>query len=144
MISLSPEQFELLVSAGIDAIPEKFLKKLDNVAITIDEAPSREQLLKNHVGRGYTLFGLYEGVPQIKRWNYGGGILPDKITIFRKPILTEADSEEEVKEIVKTTVWHEIAHHFGMDEEEVGAAEARREKEKRGNVSFQAEPDGVE
>lgn len=133
MISLTPEQFEALVSAGIDAIPEKFLKKLDNVAITIDEAPTKEQLVKNHVGRGYTLFGLYEGVPQIKRWNYGGGILPDKITIFRKPILTEADSAEEVKEIVRNTVWHEIAHHFGMDEGEVRDAESKRAAAKRDN-----------
>lgn len=133
MISIPPEQFEALVSAGIDAIPEKFLKKLDNVAITIDEAPTKDQLVKNHVGRGYTLFGLYEGVPLIRRWNYGGGILPDKITIFRRPILEEADSAEEVKEIVKNTVWHEIAHHFGMDEDEVGAAESRREAAKGDN-----------
>lgn len=140
MISISREQFEALVSAGIDAIPEKFLKKLDNVVITIDDAPTREQLRKNHVGRGYTLFGLYEGVPQIKRWNYGG-ILPDKITIFRKPILEDADSEEEVKEIVKNTVWHEIAHHFGMDEDEVRGAELKRETEKGDNpTSLPKEP----
>lgn len=133
MISLTPEEFEALVSAGIDAIPEKFLKKLDNVAITIDEAPTKEQLVKNHVGRGYTLLGLYEGVPLIRRWNYGGGTLPDKITIFRRPILEEADSAEEVKEIVKNTVWHEIAHHFGMDEDEVRGAELKRKTEKGDN-----------
>lgn len=119
-------KFKKLVEEGIRAIPEKFLKKLDNVAIVIEEAPAAQQLKAARVGRDRTLLGLYQGIPKTKRWNYGGGVLPDKITIFRKPILDEADSEEEVRQIVCGTVWHEIAHHFGMDEDEVGRRETRR------------------
>jgi len=73
------------------------------------------------------IFGLYEGVPQTKRWHYGQ-VLPDKITIFKKPIERIARSENEIKEIVKNTVWHEIAHHFGLDEKRVKEAESRRKK----------------
>ena len=73
------------------------------------------------------LFGLYEGVPQTKRWGYGQ-ILPDKITIFKVPIEKFARSEEKIKNIVKETVWHEIAHHFGLDEKRVRQAEFRRDK----------------
>jgi len=82
-------------------------------------------LRKLRVRGSLIIFGLYEGVPQTKRGNYGQ-VLPDKITIFQKPIEEFAHSEEEIKEIVKNTVWHEIAHHFGMDEKRVRAAEKAR------------------
>jgi len=68
---------------------------------------------------------LYEGIPKTKRWNYAD-VLPDKITIFKNQIEKAAQSEEEIRRIVKETVWHEIAHHFGMDEKEVREAETRR------------------
>jgi predicted Zn-dependent protease with MMP-like domain len=76
---------------------------------------------------GWTLFGLYEGVPQTKRGNPYALILPDKITIFRLPIehSTAADPAA-IKEIVKNTVWHEVAHHFGMDEQQVRTAERKK------------------
>ena len=73
------------------------------------------------------IFGLYEGMPQTKRGPYGQ-VLPDKITIFKGPIEKAASSEEEIRKIVKNTVWHEIAHHFGMDEKRVREAERRKEK----------------
>jgi predicted Zn-dependent protease with MMP-like domain len=118
-------KFEELVKEGIDAIPERFLEKLDNVDIVIEDEPSEEQIKKLRIGRYSGLFGLYEGIPQTKR-GYYSGVLPDKITIFQKPIEQMASSEEGVKEIVKKTVWHEIAHHFGMDEERVRKAEKKR------------------
>lgn len=124
---LDARQFERLVAAGIDAIPAQFTAKLNNVAIVIDDTPSAEQLQKAHVHAGWTLFGLYEGIPQTKRANYSM-VLPDKITIFKQPIEAAARDAEDVKEIVRTTVWHEIAHHFGMNEAEVRAAEAKRLK----------------
>jgi len=70
---------------------------------------------------------LYEGVPQTKR-GYYGQVLPDKITIFQKPIEKYASSESKIREMVKNTVWHEIAHHFGMDEKRVREAESRRKQ----------------
>ena len=121
-------EFEKMVEAGIAAIPEKFLRKLDNVAIVIEDKPTSEQAQKLNIHPDWALFGLYEGVPQAARGDHYTFVVPDKITIFRKPIETAAGSEKEIEEIVKNTVWHEIAHHFGMNEDAVRRAEARRRR----------------
>lgn len=120
------KNFERIVEEGISSIPEKFLEKLDNVGIVIEDEPSSAQLKKLGIRKGWTLFGLYEGVPQAKRNAYYGAVLPDKITIFRRSIEEAARNSEEMKKIVRDTVWHEIAHHFGMEEGRVRQAESRR------------------
>ena len=122
---MTSEIFEQLVEEGIGKIPQKFLDKIKNTAIVIEEEPTKEQLKKLKMRKDDFLFGLYEGVPKTERWG-GDPLLPDKITIFKKEIEGYARSEEEIKRIVKETVWHEIAHHFGMDEETVRKAEKRR------------------
>ena len=119
---MTKEKFEEIVKEGIRAIPEKFLERLDNVDICIEEEPTPFQLKKIRAKKSSLIFGLYEGIPKTKRGHYGQ-VLPDKITIFKKPIEQVACSEKEIKEIVKNTVWHEIAHHFGMDEQEVRKAQ---------------------
>ncbi len=134
------EKFEKLVNEAIETIPKKFLEKLDNVDIVVEDEPTPYQLKKLRARKSLIIFGLYEGIPKTKRWNYGQ-VLPDKITIFKKPIEKIAQSEEEakrtssllhlhpatresvIKEIIKNTVWHEIAHHFGMDEKRIREAE---------------------
>lgn len=115
---MSDEEFEQLVNAGIEAIPERFLSKLENVAIVTALRPTRAQLKENHVPPHSTLLGLYEGIPLTKRGDlYGGMVLPDKITIFKEPILEEAgDDKNAISELVRETVWHEIAHYFGYDD----------------------------
>ena len=123
---MEKEKFEQLVNDGIAAIPEKFLRLLNNVAVVIEEEPTPEQKKKLHIHDGVTLFGLYEGIPQAVRGSGYSGVLPDKITIFLKPIVEEAQSEEEIREAVRNTVWHEIAHHFGFDEKRVRALERKR------------------
>lgn len=115
-------EFEKIVEEGVSSIPREFLDKLKNVAITISDEPTYEQVQKFHLQHGFTLFGLYEGVPGTR----GTGMLPDKITIFRLPILYAARSIEDMREIVKHTVWHEIAHYFGMDERKVRELERKR------------------
>ena len=120
------EKFEELVRQGIEAIPQRFLKKLDNVDIVIEDEPTEEQMKKLKLGKGTKLFGLYQGVPQTRRGHYSW-VLPDKITIFKKPIEEVTSSEKEVREKVKETVWHEIAHHFGLNEERVRKAKRRRQ-----------------
>jgi predicted Zn-dependent protease with MMP-like domain len=124
---MTGEEFEKLVQEGIRAIPKIFLEKLSNVDIIIEDEPTPEQLQKLKVRKDSLLFGLYEGIPQTKRWSYGQ-VLPDKITIFQKPIEEFAGSPDEIKEIVKNTVWHEIAHHFGIDEKRVRQIESKRKK----------------
>ena len=121
---MTHEEFENLVRQGIDSIDEKFLKKLKNVEIVVEDDPTLFQLEKLKL-RGALLFGLYEGVPQTKREQYGQ-VLPDKITIFKNPIEKIYSLPEDVKKAVADTVWHEIAHHFGMDEHRVREAERKR------------------
>ena len=101
------------------AIPEKFLRKLDNVAIVIECEPTSAQKEKLNIRSNWTLLGLYEGVSQVRRGANYNAVLPDKITIFQRPIEEEARGEGDLKEIVRNTVWHEIAHHFGMNETQV-------------------------
>lgn len=128
MQKLNRTEFEKIVKEGIKAIPEKFLRKLENVAIIIEAEPTPAQKKKLNIHSGWTLFGLYEGVPQLERGVNYSAVLPDKITIFQSPIEAEADDEEDIKEMVKNTVWHEIAHHFGMDEAQVRQAEIKRKR----------------
>lgn len=128
------ERFEQIVAEEIRAIPEKFLQKLDNVTIVIEDEPTSVQKKKLMIRQGWTLFGLYEGVPQLVRGANYTAVLPDKITIFQKSIEAVAHNEEEVKEIVKNTVWYEIAHHFGMNEVEVHKAQNKKQKFSRGNL----------
>lgn len=125
-IVLSNEEFDDLVCEGLDAIPGKFRKRLSNVAIIVEDAATPEQRRKLKLRHDYDLFGLYEGIPQTARGDHYYWVLPDKITIFRHPILEHAGSPEDVKRMVRDTVWHEIAHHFGIDEREVRRRERRR------------------
>jgi predicted Zn-dependent protease with MMP-like domain len=123
-MNIPKEKFTRLVEEALDSLPEKFKEHINNVAIFVEDYPTKEQLGK--IGRGrrdYMLFGLFEGYAQARRLNFGP-VLPDRITIFRKPICQYAESEEEVKRQVISTVKHEIAHHFGLDE--AGARKASR------------------
>lgn len=133
MQKINSVEFEKIVEEGIAAIPERFLQKLDNVAVVIEDEPTSSQKKKLKIRSGWTLFGLYEGVPQTARGVYYSS-LPDKITIFRKPIIEEARDIQEAREIVRNTVWHEIAHHFGMNEEEVRSLDARRKTASSSNI----------
>ena len=120
------------VEEAIESMPDEFLEKMENVSVVVEDWPRRDQLARvwRKDQRGM-LLGLYEGIPQTKRGRYGvGGVLPDKITIFRIPILRISRSEEHLKQIIVNTVVHEIAHHFGMDEHQVRNAEHRRRKDR--------------
>ncbi|MGD0577127.1 MAG: metallopeptidase family protein [Candidatus Staskawiczbacteria bacterium] len=123
---MTHEEFEKLVAEGIDLIDEKFLQKLKNVEIVIEDDPTPFQLEKLKI-RGGFLLGLYEGIPQTKRESYGQ-VLPDKITIFKNQIERVYFRPEDIRKAVANTVWHEIAHHFGMDEHQVREAERKRHK----------------
>jgi|SRR3989344_4765045 len=130
-MQVSRKDFEKMVEKGIDAIPEKFIKKLDNVSIVVEDEPSLAQKRKLRLHNHDLLFGLYEGIPKTKRgWSYGG-VLPDKITIFKNPMLAVAYNAKDIEEMIRDTVWHEVAHHFGFDEARVRTAEAKRKKANR-------------
>ena len=123
---MTDERFEELVGRGIELIPERFRKKLTNVAILIAGEPDEEQLRSVGVDpkSGDTLLGLYEGVSNLE----GGHThreFPDRIIVFKLPTLEEAETEADVAQVVADTVRHEIAHHFGMEEDDVERAEGR-------------------
>ena len=125
---MTRKSFEKLVAEGIEEIPKKFLKLIENVAIVVEDEPTVEQRRKLRLRRGHTLLGLYEGVPRTAWGRKDSLVMPDKITIFMIPILEVAESGEDVRTIVRDTVWHEIAHHFGLDEREVRTAERKKRK----------------
>lgn len=128
MLEISKEEFESFVKEGVDAIPEKFRSLIKNVGFFVDNEPTVTQRRQNHLRPGETLLGLYEGIPRTVRGaEYGGLVMPDRITIFKKPVEAEADTGEKVRQLVIDTVWHEVAHHFGLGEREV----ERREKAKK-------------
>lgn len=116
---ISREEFEQLVVDALATLPAEILQRMENVAITVQEWPTRLQLRSGRVPPGSTLFGLYEGVPLTARTSHYGMVTPDRITIFRGPLLAYCRTPEAIAEQVRKTVVHEIAHHFGMDEEQI-------------------------
>jgi predicted Zn-dependent protease with MMP-like domain len=126
-MQISQEQFEKWVIAAIDAVPEKFQKKINNLTFFVEDYPTQEQLKKVRLlGRsGVLLLGFYEGHHQSQRLNVGP-VFPDRITLFKKALENLCETEEELKKQIFRTVRHEIAHHFGSDEQ--GAQKASREK----------------
>ena len=123
---MNQKEFEKLVEEGIAAIPERFQKLLNNVAIVTQDEPTAEQRKELELRDDEMLFGLYEGVPQTAWGRNEGMSMPDKITIFMRATLESARNAEEVRTIVRDTVWHEIAHHFGIDEDRVEELERKR------------------
>lgn len=128
---MTDEEFESSVQAGFLLIPEKFRKRIRNVAILIEDEPSEEVRKQEGLSEDETLLGLYQGIPNTARGDsYGiGPTMPDTITLFRVPIEEEAGGiPEEIRRVVAETIWHELAHYFGMDEDEVRLREEKRDR----------------
>ena len=117
------EAFEELVAAAVERLPGEFAERLDNVAIVVQDAPTRRQLGGPRGERGMTLLGLYEGVPITERTHDYGMVLPDKITLFQGPIEASCRTEEEIVAMIQRVVRHEIAHHFGITDERLDEIE---------------------
>ncbi len=110
------ERFEWLVTRAVQALPEEFVARLENIDVVVEDWPTVEQLARAGLRHGQTLLGLYEGVPLTKRGRHYGLVPPDKITIFRKPIEAKCRYDAEITVEIKRVVRHEIAHHFGIDD----------------------------
>lgn len=123
------EEFERLVTDAYDALPERFRARVKNVALLVEDEPSIDVRRERELGDHESLLGLYQGIPATERGDtYGiGMVLPDTITLYQKPIEEACEGDAmRIREIVFDTMWHEIAHYFGMNEDEV----RRREEEK--------------
>jgi predicted Zn-dependent protease with MMP-like domain len=119
---MTVKEFEDLVAAALDGLPEAFARAMDNVEVVVEIWPTREDLIAGGTPPSSTLFGLYRGIPKTKRANYQGA-LPDKIVIFAGPIVQmSGENPDAVKKQVRNTVLHEIGHHFGMSDEDIRAA----------------------
>ncbi len=116
MRPISLEAFEELVAGALEGLPDEFLDRLDNVGIVVADRPTQEQRRYHGLGPRDTLLGLYEGVALTERESYGM-VLPDKITIFQRPLEELSEDEEDLVYQVQVTVVHEIAHHFGIDDD---------------------------
>ena len=123
---MSPNEFDRLVADAYARIPARFRKRLKNVALIVEPEPSPAQLSRGRVGRGSTLLGLYEGRPLTTRSVFEPFAMPDRITIFQGPHERLARGPADLIRLVEDTVWHEVAHYFGMNESEVRASERRR------------------
>jgi len=108
------ERFEWLVTRAVQALPEEFVARLENIDVVVEDWPTVEQLTRAGLRQGQTLLGLYEGVPLTKRGGHYGLVPPDKITIFRKPIEAKCRYDAEITAEIQRVVKHEIAHHFGI------------------------------
>jgi len=115
--SLNREQFEALVAKALSDLHPEFQSRLENIDIVVEDWPTPSQLAEAGLSHPIQLLGLYEGIPWGERgWGYSM-VPPDKITIFRKPIEAKCRGEDEIEREVKRVVRHEIAHHFGFDDE---------------------------
>ena len=113
MVYVDDEQFQKYIDDAIATLSPNHIKRLENVAILYEYDPTTDQRLRLELQNNQTLFGLYEGVPLSKRQGVTK-LLPDKITLFKNPMCAVANSEVELKKQIRHTLWHEIAHFYGL------------------------------
>jgi predicted Zn-dependent protease with MMP-like domain len=114
---MDTQQFEQLVARAIENMPEEIRERLENIDIIVEDEPSREQLRRSGLSRKETLLGLYEGVPLTNRTHGYSYVMPDKITIFQRPIEASCRNEVQITTRIQQVVRHEIAHHFGINDD---------------------------
>jgi predicted Zn-dependent protease with MMP-like domain len=118
MIEVSDEQFQQLIDQALSELPGEHVKNIQNIAILYEAEPTPEQREKLALRDDQSLLGLYEGVPLSQRQGMTR-IFPDKITLFRKPLQWQAHDLNSLKEEIKHTLWHEIAHYYGLDHDRI-------------------------
>ncbi len=123
---METEAFEDLVIAAVERLPREFRDLLENVDILVADSPSADQ--RRFAGRRNSLLGLYEGVPRTERGAHYQLVMPDKITLFQRNIEAACASPGDIPQEIENTVRHEIAHHFGMTDEELKRIERRRRR----------------
>jgi predicted Zn-dependent protease with MMP-like domain len=135
---MTRERFERLVAEAVRLIPSRFQREMRNLALVVEYEPSDELLDEMEIEPPDSLYGLYQGTPLPERsWAFGNA-LPDRITIFQRPIEEDCDDEEEIRAVIGETLIHEVGHYFGMSEEEIEDIE---EKYWRGETPGSAQDD---
>ncbi len=119
----SDTEFDDLISQAMDELPAERIQGLENVAITYADEPTPEQARKLKLRGDQLLLGLYEGIPLTQRGANYNLVLPDKITLFKLPLTQIARDENDFREQIKHTLWHEIAHYYGLSHDDIRARE---------------------
>lgn len=118
-------EFERLVAEAVMLIPKRFRREMNNLALVVEEEPSTDLLCELEIEPPDSLYGLYQGTPLPERsWAFGNA-LPDRITIFQRPIEEDCEDEDEMRAVIGETLIHEVGHYFGLSEEEIEEIEAR-------------------
>jgi predicted Zn-dependent protease with MMP-like domain len=118
MIEVTDEQFQQLINEALEELPGEHVKNIKNVAILYEDMPTPEQVQTAGLNQYQTLLGLYEGLPLSQRQGHTK-LYPDKITLFKRPLSWQAQTSTDLKEQIKHTLWHEIAHYYGLDHERI-------------------------
>jgi predicted Zn-dependent protease with MMP-like domain len=122
---MTRERFEELVVEAMALIPKRFRLEMKNIAVVVEDEPSAELLDEMEIEPPDSLYGLYQGTPLPERtWGYGN-TLPDRVTLFRKPIEEDSEDDDEVRAVIGETLIHEVGHYFGLSEEEIEEIEER-------------------
>ena len=121
---LSRQTFKRLVEEAIRSLPPPFLARLRNVDVVVEEHPTVQELSAAGVEPPDTLLGLYTGVPLTERGSWYGNVLPDKITLYQRPMQALCRSRQELRQKVREVLMHEIGHHFGLTDEELEKVES--------------------
>jgi len=118
-------EFERLVADAVTLIPRRFRKAMQNLALVVEDEPTPALLAEMEIEPPDSLYGLYQGTPLPERtWGFGNA-LPDRITLYQRPIEEDCDDEDDVREVIGETLIHEVGHYFGLSEEEIEEIEER-------------------
>lgn len=116
---MTDSEFDELITRAMNELPQKYINGLQNVAIVMADEPTPEQIKKMHVSNYQILLGLYEGIPLTQRGSNYNLVLPDKITLFKNSILAVTHDKTQLFEQIKRTLWHEIAHYYGLNHKRI-------------------------
>ncbi|MDL2363337.1 MAG: metallopeptidase family protein [Patescibacteria group bacterium] len=122
MLEISDEHFQTLIDKALTELPGEHVKNIKNVAILYEIDPTLQQREVSHLRNDQTLLGLYEGVPLTERQGMSR-VLPDKITLFKNPLLHMVQTEQQLLQEIKHTLWHEIGHYYGLNHTQIRALE---------------------
>ena len=131
-------EFEKLVVEAVTLIPARFRREMKNLSLVVEDEPSAELLADMEIEPPDSLYGLYQGTPLTERTWAFGNTLPDRITIYQRPIEEDCDDEDEIRAVIGETLIHEVGHYFGLSEEEIEEIE---ERYWRGDTLGEAEDD---
>lgn len=124
-MQLSDQQFDELITRAMNELPQEYITNMQNVAIVQQDTPTPDQVVKMKLDTHHVLLGLFEGVPLTLQGSGWSGMLPSKITLFKDSILKVVDTEKQLYEQIKRTIWHEIAHYYGLNHSHIDTLQTK-------------------